>query len=399
MRVAIIGGGAAGFFAAITCKEKYQHAKVVIYEKSKKYLSKVKVSGGGRCNVTHNCQYVSDLVKNYPRGGKKLKKIFKQFNNHHTVEWFNRRGVELKTEADGRMFPKSDNSQTIIDCLVETCNSLDIDIRLKCPITSITKTDHGLQLKNRKGLMDDVDRVIICTGGSNKKENYQWLSDLGHVIIDPIPSLFTFNMPSELVTSLMGVVVPDARISLVGENYKSQGPVLITHWGMSGPGILVLSAWAARSLHNKSYQYEVAINWTTCTREDEVKELFKGNTNKLLKNDNPIIELPNRFWQYLIKKSGCDPEQTWQNQPKKNKNKLLKILYYDIYKVEGKTTFKEEFVTCGGVSLDSIELNTMKSKSIPEIYFAGEVLDIDAVTGGFNFQAAWTTGFIAGQLN
>lgn len=398
MKIAVIGGGAAGFFSAISCKEHHPKSHVTIYEKTQKVLSKVKVSGGGRCNVTHNCTYPSELAKHYPRGGKQLKKAFKIFNNHHTKDWFEKYGVLLKVEEDGRMFPTTDDSQTIIDCLIRRCKELNIDIRLKAPIDGISKEATGYLLTNKKGFKESVNNIIICSGGSNKSDSYDWLKKLGHKIIKPVPSLFTFNMPSETVKSLMGVVVPRASVSIVGTKYKSIGPVLITHWGMSGPGILVLSSWAARDLYQSDYKFEVAINWTDCEKEEELKNCFSLDSKKQLKNDNPF-DIPNRFWMYLISKSTCNPETTWQQQPKKAKNKLLKSLYYDVYQVKGKTTFKEEFVTCGGVALESVNMNTMESRYASGIYFAGEVLDIDAVTGGFNFQGAWTTGHIAGKLN
>ncbi len=396
MRVAIIGGGAAGFFAALSVREHHPRATVHILEKSKKCLSKVKASGGGRCNVTHDCAYTSDLIKNYPRGKSLLKKLFKVFSHKDTVRWFAERRVELKIEQDGRMFPTTDDSQTIIDCFLRACDDAGIEIKTSSNITQIEPKDHSWQLHTKTSKLQ-YDKVIIATGGHPKESSYDWLKNLGHEIVPPVPSLFTFNMPQEPIKKLMGVVAPAARVKIIGCSQESSGPLLITHWGMSGPAILVLSAWAARELAAQQYAFDIAVQWCEEMNEDQVRAALADAGNAKVKNLN-FHQLPSRLWEYLLQKSEINPEINWRDQSKKAKNKLIRCLTHDVYSVSGKTTFKEEFVTCGGVSLDSIHHKTLESKSCKGLYFAGELLDIDAVTGGFNFQAAWTTGYIAGQL-
>ena len=396
MKVAVIGGGAAGFYAAICCKEFHPHASVTIYEKTSKLLSKVKISGGGRCNVTHDAKYPSDLAKNYPRGGKQLKKHFKSFNNHHIIKWFESRGVALKVEPDGRMFPTTDRSQTIIDTFMREVEKLGIEIKMKSALTKIERHEDQLELSiNDQKIL--FDAVIIATGGSNKRSSYSWLEDVGHEIVEPIPSLFTFNMPKEPIIKLMGVSLAQATASIVGTKHVAEGPLLITHWGMSGPAILKLSSIAARRLHEVAYNFEVAINWSNNRSEEELRELIVSGGQKLVKNHNPL-EFPQRLWLYFLGRAGISRDDVCAELSKKQKNKLVHTLYYDVYPVKGKTTFKEEFVTCGGVSWDSIDVKTLQSTITPGVYFAGEVLDVDGVTGGFNFQAAWTTGWVAGQL-
>jgi len=398
MKVAVIGGGAAGFYAAICCKEFYPKAKVTIYEKTTKLLSKVKISGGGRCNVTHDAKYPSDLAKNYPRGGRQLKKHFKSFNNKHIIEWFESRGVALKVEPDGRMFPTTDQSQTIIDTFMKEVERLGIEIQLKSAVDNITRRQEGSLDLMVNGKEVSCTSVIIATGGSNKRTNYSWLEKMGHEIVEPIPSLFTFNMPKEPIIKLMGVSVAQATASIVGTKYVAEGPLLITHWGMSGPAILKLSSIAARRLHEVAYNFEVAINWSNNRSEEELRELIISGGQKLIKNHNPL-EFPQRLWLYFLGRAGINPDEVCSELSKKPKNKLVHTLYYDVYPVMGKTTFKEEFVTCGGVSWDSINVKSLQSKIVSGLYFAGEVLDVDGVTGGFNFQAAWTTGWVAGQVS
>ena len=396
MKVAVIGGGAAGFYAAICCKEFHPHASITIYEKTTKLLSKVKISGGGRCNVTHDAKYPSDLAKNYPRGGKQLKKHFKSFNNHHIIKWFESRGVDLKVEADGRMFPTTDRSQTIIDTFMREVEKLGIEIKMKSALTKIERHEDQLELSiNDQKIL--FDAVIIATGGSNKRTSYNWLEDMGHEIVEPIPSLFTFNMPKEPIIKLMGVSVAQATASIVGTKHVAEGPLLITHWGMSGPAILKLSSIAARRLHEVAYNFEVAINWSNNRSEEELRQLIVSGGKKLIKNHNPL-EFPQRLWLYFLGRAGISTDDVCSELSKKQKNKLVHTLYYDVYPVKGKTTFKEEFVTSGGVSWDSVNVKTLQSNTISGVYFAGEVLDVDGVTGGFNFQAAWTTGWVAGRL-
>ena len=401
MKVAVIGGGAAGFFSAISAKTHNPDAQVTIYERSDKLLSKVRISGGGRCNVTHHCFKIHELVKFYPRGEKPLKKAFGIFSPTDTISWFNERGVELKTEEDGRMFPVSDSSQTIIDCLMKEVHNLGIGIKMKSAIKTLKESKDGLILGFKNGETKEVERVVVATGGSPRPEGFNWLRELGHNIEEPVPSLFTFNMPDESITKLMGVVAAPLSVKIMGSKLKSEGPLLITHWGMSGPAILKLSSFGARELNEMNYEFKALINWTGELSEQEIREVLKGvveaHGKKRIHNVNPF-ELPGRLWEFLIEKVEVGENMIWQNMGKKNINRMVHILMNDEYSVRGKTTFKEEFVTCGGVCLQDIDIKTMESKKVPNLYFAGEVLDIDGVTGGFNFQAAWTTGFIAGKL-
>ena len=400
MRVAIIGGGAAGFFSAFSVKEHHPNSKVTIFEKSNKLLTKVKVSGGGRCNVTNACFSPSKLSKSYPRGGKHLKKAFSVFQAKDTVEWFSRRGVELKAEEDGRMFPTTDNSQTIIDCFLKEAVQKNIKILEQSPIRKIVPEKEGYILHLER-TSKHFDKVIIATGGSPKLSGFYWLQQLGHSISSPIPSLFTFNIPGDQVKILMGLVVENATVRIQGTKLSHSGPVLITHWGMSGPAILKLSAWGARELAENNYNFNIQINWLSIKSDEDANEIIDNELphmrKKKIMNACPF-ELPNRMWKFLLEKVGIDPDSVWFELSKKNRNKLLNILLNDIYEVKGKTTFKEEFVTCGGIKLSDISMTSMESRVCKNLYFAGEVLDIDGITGGFNFQGAWTTGYIAGKL-
>jgi len=400
MRVAIVGGGAAGFFAAIHVKENHPNADVTIFEKSQKVLSKVKISGGGRCNVTNACTSISELAKAYPRGGKQLKKIFPKFYTKHTMEWFEKRDIPLVTQQDNCVFPKSQNSQTIIDCFLNETIRLGVSIQLGSPITKIKKYDSQfcLIIRDQETI---VDQVIITTGGSPKLSGLKWLAELGHKIEPPVPSLFTFNMPHESIKSLMGIVVEQARVKIVGEKWEGQGPLLITHWGMSGPAILVLSSFGARRLSEMNYSFDIEVNWIDQPNHENVRkeldQLIDKHGEKQVSSIRPYF-LPSRLWLFLIEKHSIPKDKKWKELSKKENNKIIQFMTNDRYKVEGKTTFKEEFVTCGGVSLEDVNIKTMESKKCPGLYFAGEVLDIDAITGGYNFQAAWTTSYIAAQL-
>ena len=396
MRVAVIGGGAAGYFAALSARNHHADSRVILFEKSNKVLSKVKVSGGGRCNVTNATFSPSGLAKHYPRGGKQLKRTFNQFQAADTVSWFNERGVQLHTEADNRMFPVSNDSQTIIDCLTQEAECTGVEVRMQCPVKKLERME-GHWLVND----ESFDSIIVATGGSPTSKGFDWLRTLGHEIAEPVPSLFTFNMPNEPIIELMGVVVPNAIARIQGTKLTEQGPILITHWGMSGPGILKLSAWGARELAQREYMFTVQVNWVGAPTEQAVQasidEALVEIRKKKLTNYCPF-ELPRKFWEYLLQRAGCDPHRTWSDLNKKDRNRLVNALFNDTYQVQGKTTFKEEFVTAGGVTLSEVDFNTMQSRVAPGLYFAGEVLDIDGVTGGFNFQAAWSTGFVAGKL-
>lgn len=403
MKIGIIGGGAAGFFSAIATKENHPDAHVVIFERSQHLLAKVKISGGGRCNVTHACESVEELCKAYPRGGKILKKVFHAFNNKDTVAWFESRGVPLVIQDDKCIFPVSQDSQSIINCFFQETNRLGIEIQRGTAIKGIKQSDDSLELVfEKEDLLSGIfDKVIVTTGGSPKRSGLQWLSELGHKIEEPVPSLFTFNMPDEPITRLMGVVVENTLVNIQGTKLRSSGPLLITHWGMSGPAIINLSSYGARILNELDYNFKVQVNWVNELNNEIVAEQLKSiiseHANKLLLNYRPY-SLPARLWEYLLEKSKLPENKTWDELGKKGLNKLMSVLTNDEYAVKGQTTFREEFVTCGGVSLESVDLNTMQSKVCKNLYFAGEILDIDAITGGYNFQSAWTTGFIAGKL-
>ena len=404
MEIAIIGGGAAGFFSAIAAKENHPQANVAIFEKSKNVLAKVKLSGGGRCNVTNGCTSISELSKAYPRGGKALKKAFRIFNTSDAMQWFESRGVPLVTQIDNCVFPLSQNSQSIIDCFLQQAATLHIDVHVEMAIKAIKQVGDQLQLKFReKGIKSkSFDKVIVTTGGSPQRKGLEWLEKLGHKIADPVPSLFTFRMPTEPVRELMGVVVENTQLSIQGTKLKSSGPLLITHWGMSGPAILKLSSFGARILSEKNYDFNIQVNWVNEQNYNAVlaalNTIITDHPHKLIANIRPYF-LPDRLWRFLLKKRELSAKKKWAELGKKGLNKLINVLTNDVYAVKGKTSFREEFVTCGGVSLESIDFNKMQSKVCKNLYFAGELLDIDGITGGYNFQAAWTTGFVAGKLN
>lgn len=401
--IAVLGGGAAGFFAAISAKHHHPKAVVSLYEKTNKVLSKVKVSGGGRCNVTNGCSEINQLCEAYPRGGKRLKKIFYQFNTTHTQTWFEHRGVPLKTERDGRVFPISNQSQSIIDCLISEVKQLGIALHLGVNIKALIPNDDHWVLAFDHAKIDSqkVDAVIVATGGSPKEKGFDWLKELGHQIIPPMPSLFTFNMPQEGISELMGVAVEKVQLKIVGTKIQTEGPLLITHWGMSGPAVLKASSFGARILNEKQYTFAIQINWLHQTNTEalfhKLEQHSKQYPIKTISNQK-AFPLPNRLWQFLVLKAGIPLDKRWNELGKKNSRKLIELMTNDRYSINGKTTFKEEFVTCGGISLAEINLQTMQSKKQDNLYFAGEVLDIDAITGGYNFQAAWSTGYIAGKI-
>lgn len=403
MNVAIIGGGAAGFFSAIAVKENYPGAGVIIFEKTKQVLSKVKISGGGKCNVTNGCTSISELCKAYPRGGKNLKKAFHTFNTSDTIRWFESRGVPLVMQDDNRVFPASQHSQSIVDCFLREAKRLKIKIESNKSVKAIKQPGDGLELEflDENPSTRQFDKVIIATGGSPKRQGLEWLEALNHKIEDPVPSLFTFNIPDDTITQLMGVVVENTLVNIQGTKIRSGGPLLVTHWGMSGPAILKLSSFGARVLSEMDYKFKLQVNWINETNHAEVMEtldnIIREHAKKKTSNFRPWL-LPERLWLHLLEKCEISPDKLWGEIGKKASNKLVNILTNDLFEVNGKTTFKEEFVTCGGISLQSVDFKTMQSKVCKNLYFAGEILDIDAITGGYNFQAAWTTGFIAGKL-
>jgi predicted Rossmann fold flavoprotein len=406
-RLIVIGGGAAGFFCAVNAARMNPRLHVVILEKTNKLLSKVKVSGGGRCNVTHALFDIIEMSKRYPRGQNFVKKTFHQFFTTDTIEWFRERGVELKAEEDGRMFPVSDSSQSIIDCLMNEANSYGVEIRLNTELKSISSEDGKFQIhtSNIVHQQSDIihhesDFVCIACGGYPKASMFQWLKDLGHTISEPVPSLFTFNLPKHPIAQLMGVSVERARVKIEGSKLVEQGPVLITHWGLSGPAVLRLSAWGARELKEKNYDFKVHINWLPEMNEQAVKEELEGArktiSSKKVINHN-FAHLPNRLWQFLLEQSGIGGDTRFADLTSKSENLLIKNLVDYVVEVKGKTTFKEEFVTAGGISLSEVDPNTMMSKKLSNLFFAGEILDVDGITGGFNFQNAWTSGWVAAK--
>jgi predicted Rossmann fold flavoprotein len=399
-RIIIIGGGAAGIFAAANAARLCPDAAVTVVEKSNKLLSKVKVSGGGRCNVTTSIMEIPQLVKNYPRGEKELRTVFKKFSPTDTVEWFESRGAKLKTEADGRMFPVTDDSQTIIDVLLNECREHGVKIHTGRGIASFEKQEGSFLLTDLNGSTLECDKFLIATGGSPSTNSYKWLEATGHKIIPPLPSLFTFNVKASPIVALNGISVKEAQVKIAGTKLSYSGPLLITHWGFSGPAVLKLSAFGAETLHEKSYRYTVIINWLNGINSDEADQLLTDlesqSPSKKVCNARPTA-IPDRLWNYLAERSNIPQELKWNGLRGKHRNRLINTLICDEYPCEGKTTFKEEFVTCGGIDLKEVDMNTMESKKVKGLYFAGELLNMDGITGGFNFQAAWATGFVAAK--
>ena len=394
----VIGGGAAGFFGAIISAENKSGLSVLILEKTSKLLSKVKVSGGGRCNVTHNCFEPTPLSKHYPRGSKELKSLFRKFQAKDTVAWFESKHVNLKAEADGRMFPVTDNSQTIIDCFLREAEAHHIKVKLNSEVTKITPSKNGYDVLVGKEEHYSAKKILIAAGGYNNLPSYKWIAQTFHPIIDPIPSLFTFNDSEKKFNDLMGIAVANAEVKIAGTKLSEQGPVLITHWGLSGPAIIKLSAWAADFLHGIHYNFTALVNWTGNTTEEELRQFLSDMKSKHGKQKvvtNPMFAIPHRLWQRLCELAEIPETKIWAELPQKNTNKLIEFLIRCPFHIKGKTTFKEEFVTCGGVDLKSIDVETMESKSMKGLYFAGEVLNMDGETGGFNFQSAWTTAYVA----
>lgn len=399
-KLVVIGGGAAGFFCAVNAARIDPQLQVTILEKTDKLLSKVKVSGGGRCNTTHDCTEVPELIKKYPRGNHFLKKTFYQFAVTQTVEWFKERCVSLHTEADGRMFPTTNSSQTIINCLLKEADKYGVAIRTKVEAKSIEKKDQQFVISTTKGETYVADFICIATGGYPKEYMFDWIKAIGHTIVPPVPSLFTFNIPHHAITKLMGVSVPHAMIKITGSKLKEEGPVLITHWGLSGPAILKLSAWGARELADKQYQFSIIINWLGHITEQELREQWNdyrmSYASQKIHGKNPF-ELPNRLWEYFLAMAGIDEATKWAELKSAQQQRLIQLLVAHPFDIKGKTTFKEEFVTCGGISLQEIDPQTMMSKKMNNLFFAGEVTNVDGVTGGFNFQHAWTSGWIAAR--
>ncbi len=399
-RLVVIGGGAAGFFCAINAARLAPELEVIILEKTGKLLSKVKVSGGGRCNVTHACFSISEMIKKYPRGSNFLKKSFHHFFTSDTIKWFEERGVRLKTEIDGRMFPISDDSQTIIDCLLNEADKYNVKIMLHQEVRSLKRVNENWELHLANGEVMDAGYLSIASGGYNTAARFSWITQHGHTIEEPVPSLFTFNMPGNSISALMGITIENVKVKINGTKLVQDGSLLITHWCMSGPAILKLSALAARYLHQVNYNFTISVSWLPGFNEQSLTEKFKQYRLQLaaqkFSNRNPF-QLPQRLWDYFIHEAGIKADIRWADLPVKEQNKLIRILCVQQFQVMGKTTFKEEFVTAGGITLGEIDANTFKSRIMPNVYFAGEVLDVDGLTGGFNFQSAWTGGFVSGK--
>ena len=397
-RLIVVGGGAAGFFCAINAARLSPTLEVVIVEKTSKLLSKVRVSGGGRCNVTHACFSIAEMIKKYPRGASFLKKAFHHFFTTDTIAWFKDRGVELKTESDGRMFPSSNSSQTIVDCLMQEANRYGVEILMNKEVKAVNKVNDGFELLFSNDTSQVANFLCIASGGYPKSTQFEWLHQIGHTIESPVPSLFTFNMPGNPINALMGISVERAQVKIMGSKLAEEGPLLITHWGMSGPAILKLSAWGARELAAKNWQFGIIVNWLPAYNEQTLKDKFQlirfDIAAQKISNRNPFL-LPQRLWEYLLQQSGVNENSRWADLPAKEQNKLIKNICAQEFSVNGKTTFKEEFVTSGGIALEEVEHASMQSKIAPGLFFAGEVLNVDGVTGGFNFQNAWTTGWIA----
>lgn len=399
--LAVIGGGAAGFFAGVNAARLYPDLRVILFERSREVLSKVRISGGGRCNVTHHCFDPEMLSMAYPRGGKELRWAFEQFQARNTVRWFNDRGVDLKTEKDGRMFPVSDDSATIISCLKEEARRQGVEIRTKSRVDAIIPTKNNrYEIKLRGGQSINAEAAVIATGGSNRSRTYDWIRDLGHTIVDPVPSLFTFNFRRKIFEDLAGISLEEASVAIEGTSFQHKGPLLITHWGLSGPAVLKTSAWAARYLYDKEYRFTIRVNWVPPKNEEDVRgilnELRDYNARKLV-NKQDRFALPNRLWKRFIELSDIDKKQRWAELSNNQIHHLAQKLTGASYEIQGKTTYKDEFVTSGGVPLRQINMGTMESTIRPHLYFAGEVLNIDGITGGYNFQSAWTTAWIAAR--
>jgi predicted Rossmann fold flavoprotein len=399
-KLIVIGGGAAGFFCAVNAARMNPELHVELFEKTNKLLAKVRVSGGGRCNVTHALFDITEMSRRYPRGQNFIKKTFHQFFTTDTINWFNERGVDLKTEKDGRMFPSTDSSETIINTLMNEANSYGVDIKLNAEVKGLQFRQGTFYLELSNNRQETADYICIACGGYPKLSMFQWLQNVGHTISEPVPSLFTFNIPSHPITQLMGVSIEKVKVKIEGTKLLEEGPVLITHWGLSGPAILRLSAWGARELAQKNYAFTIHVNWFPEYNEQSLKEIFQDHRKNLAgkKVVNQVMgQLPARLWQFLVQEAGIPPDMRFADLPSKLENLLIKNLVDYTLVVKGKTTFKEEFVTSGGVALSEVDPQTMMSKKVPHLFFAGEILDVDGITGGFNFQHAWTSGWIAAK--
>ncbi|MCI0540308.1 MAG: NAD(P)/FAD-dependent oxidoreductase [Verrucomicrobiales bacterium] len=400
-RITVVGGGAAGFFAAITCAEAAPGSVVTVLEKSPRFLAKVRISGGGRCNVTHACFETREMTTRYPRGERELIAPFARFNASDTVAWFEARGVKLKVEQDGRMFPTTDLSQTIIDCLVREARSAGVKMLVNSGVERVAKSDSNtFELTLSNGEPMTCERLLLATGGCRTAALGQLAVSLGHSLEPPVPSLFTFHIETPWLRELAGISLESVEVSVPDTSLRERGALLITHWGLSGPVVLRLSAWGARTLHSLNYQFPLQVNWLPQLNAEtlalELRQRRGSLPGRLVVN-SPVAKLPSRLWQQLVLASGIDGETRWSALSRASQHQLMQQLLRTEFQVGGKSLNKEEFVTCGGVRLNEVNFKTMESRLCPGLYFAGEVLDIDGITGGFNFQAAWTTGWIAGR--
>ncbi|RZM75026.1 BaiN/RdsA family NAD(P)/FAD-dependent oxidoreductase [Leptolyngbya iicbica] len=401
LRVTVIGGGAAGFFGAIAAAEANPEVQVTLLEAGAQPLSKVRISGGGRCNVTHHCFDPALLVQHYPRGGRALRGAFTRFQPQDTVAWYRRRGVRLKTEADGRMFPTTDDSGTIVDCLMRETRRVGVTLRTQAMVKAVRQVGETFVVELKAGETLTSDRLLLATGSN--PQGHRLAASLGHTIVPPVPSLFTFNIPDRALRELAGVAVDpvEAKLMVPGAKPLTQtGPLLITHWGLSGPAVLKLSAWGARLLHDARYQATLQVNWLPSRNAEQVRQdllAAKQTVPKRAIANHCPFDLPKRLWRYWLQQVGVDDAVTWANLSKKTVNQLVDAIARGHFTIQGKGVFKDEFVTCGGVKLSEVDFKTMASRRCQGLYLAGEVLDIDGVTGGFNFQSAWTTGWLAGQ--
>ncbi len=399
MKCAIIGGGAAGFFSAVTLAQKNPDADISIFDSSKQFLRKVKISGGGRCNVTHSCFEPKELALHYPRGEKELKGAFYTWQPRDTVDWFEERGVQIKTEDDGRMFPVSDNSQSIIDCLHRQVIKNGVVLCEGIGVKSLLHEEEQFTLGFSNGMSKRFDRVCVATGSMKSSSLTTSLEKLGHSIEPLAPSLFAFDITDERLKELAGISLENVSVRVKSNGKSQTGPILITHRGLSGPAILKLSAWEARQLNESDYQFEIELNWLGVRTESDLQTLFarmRNQKGQQLVKTKLFEELPRRLWEKILSSVKIEGTLQWAQLPKKLEAQLIKELITAIFQVRGKTMNKEEFVTCGGIRLKEVNFKKMESRVIPHLYFAGECLDYDGITGGFNFQGAWTTGYIAG---
>ncbi len=398
--IAVIGGGAAGFFGAIACAEADPGRAVTLFEATAHPLAKVRVSGGGRCNVTHACFEPRDLVQRYPRGARELLGAFTRWQPRDTVAWFEARGVKLKTEADGRMFPVTDDSQTIVDCLLESARKAGVKLRTTCGVKSVEHQTAKFRLGLTTGDNVFCDGVLVATGGNKTNAGFGFARDLGHTIEPPVPSLFTFHVADARLAGLAGISVAEAGVAVPGTRLSERGPLLITHNGLSGPAVLRLSAWGARELHARDYRFPLRVNWAPAFNPESARAALtqarETHAKRQLTTWSPL-GLPLRLWERMVTAAGVRADTTWAMLSGEAMRALAGQVCAGEFAVDGKSMFKEEFVTCGGVRRGEVDFRTMESRLAPGLHFAGEVLDLDGITGGFNFQAAWTTGWLAGR--